>query len=421
LLQLGVPPTVRSRILVLSLIGVLAVLAYAPLFTQPFVQDDYPDIEMARVYGAPSGLGVMLAHPIFRYRATWWVLAYWTDLIFGFSPVAAYSVAIALHIACAWLVYALGAWKAIGWRVSAAAAAFFAVYEGHQEAVMWYNSAHEELLFLFGVAAFLAWVKFLDGGSWRWYALALVAFPLALLSKETAVVFAALLLIPMAPQGRRRFWLWLPFAAMAAAEVWVLLGVRDYSFRFHDGSFSIHAPFWITWPESYFRLLWVWGLLALAALLVWRAAEHRRAAIIAAVWTGLALVPYSFITYMHRLPSRHTYLASAGLALLVGAGFVALRDRVGLRWAMAAASLVIAVNVGILWTKKRQQFLERAAPTERLIELARRVNGPIYMRCFPDPGMIADSAVRMEAPASSLIWDPARAGEAKAEFCYVRK
>jgi hypothetical protein len=363
----------------------------------------------------------MLAHPIFRYRATWWVLAYWTDLIFGFSPVAAYSVAIALHIACAWLVYALGAWKAIGWRVSAAAAAFFAVYEGHQEAVMWYNSAHEELLFLFGVAAFLAWVKFLDGGSWRWYALALVAFPLALLSKETAVVFAALLLIPMAPQGRRRFSLWLPFAAMAAAEVWVLLGVRDYSFRFHDGSFSIHAPFWITWPESYFRLLWVWGLLALAALLVWRAAEHRRAAIIAAVWTGLALVPYSFITYMHRLPSRHTYLASAGLALLVGAGFVALRDRVGLRWAMAAASLVIAVNVGILWTKKRQQFLERAAPTERLIELARRVNGPIYMRCFPDPGMIADSAVRMEAPASSLIWDPARAGEAKAEFCYVRK
>ncbi len=411
----------RSRAVVLSLIAALAVLAYAPLFTQPFVQDDYPDIEMARMYGAPSGLGVMLAHPIFRYRATWWVLAYWTDLLFGFSPLPAYCVAIALHIACAWLVYALGAWKAIGWRVSADAAAFFAVYEGHQEAVMWYNSAHEELLFLFGVIAFLAWVKFLDGGSWRWYVAALVAFPLALFSKETAVVFAALLLIPMAPAGRRRFGLWLPFALMAATEVWVLLGVRSYSFRFHDGSFSIHAPFWITWPESYFRLLWVWGLLALAALLVFRAVEQRRAALIAAVWIGMALVPYSFITYMHRLPSRHTYLASAGLALLVGAGFVALRDRVGLRWAMAAASLVIAVNVGILWTKKRQQFLERAAPTERLIELARWVNGPIYMRCFPDPGMIADSAIRMEAPGAWLIWDPAHAAEAKADFCYVRK
>ena len=396
-------------------------LAYAPLFTQPFVQDDYPDIEMARVFGAPSGWGAMLSHGIFRYRATWWVMAYWTDRLFGFSPVAAYSVTIALHIVCAWLVYALGAWNTIGWRVSAAAAAFFAVYAGHQEAVMWYNSAHEELLLLFGVASFLAWVKFLERGSWRWYAVSLAAFLLALLSKETAIVFVLLLLLPMAPSGRRRVGFWLPFALMAAAEVWLLFGVRSYSFRFHDGSFSLHAPFWITWPESYLRLLWVWGLLALAALLVLRATQYRRTAVIAAVWTGLALVPYSFITYMHRLPSRHTYLASAGLALLVGAGFVALRDRVGLRWALAAAALVIAVNVEILWTKKRQQFLERAAPTERLIALARKVNGPIYMRCFPDPGMIADSAVRMCAPASTLIWDPARATEAKAEFCYQRR
>ena len=396
-------------------------LAYAPLFTQPFVQDDYPDIEMARVFGAPSGWGAMLSHGIFRYRATWWVMAYWTDRLFGFSPVAAYSVTIALHIVCAWLVYALGAWNAIGWRVSAAAAAFFAVYEGHQEAVMWYNSAHEELLLLFGVASFLAWVKFLERGSWRWYAMSLAAFFLALLSKETAIVFVLLLLIPMAPPGRRRFGFWLPFALMAAAEVWLLFGARSYSFRFRDGSFSLHAPFWITWPESYLRLLWVWGLLALAALLVLRATQYRRAAVTAAVWTGLALVPYSFITYMHRVPSRHTYLASAGLALLVGAGFVALRDRVGLRWALAAASLVIAVNVEILWTKKRQQFLEPAAPTERLIALARKVNGPIYMRCFPDPGMIADSAVRMCAPSATLIWDPARATEAKAEFCYQRR
>lgn len=393
-------------------------LAYAPLFTQPFVQDDYPNIEMARVFGAPSGLGAMLSNGIFRYRATWWVMAYWTDRLLGFSPVAAYSVTIALHIVCAWLIYALGAWSAIGWRVSAAAAAFFAVYEGHQEAVMWYNSAHEELLLLFGVASFLAWLKFLERGWWRWYAVSLAAFPLALLSKETAIVFVLLLLIPMATPGRRRVGFWLPFALMAAVEVWLLLGASSNSFRFRDGSFSLDAPFWVTWPVSYLRLLWVWGLLALAALLVLRAARYRRAAVTATVWIGLALAPYSFITYMHRLPSRHTYLASAGLALLVGAGFAALRDRVGMRWALAAASLVIAVNVGILWTKKREQFLERAAPTERLIALARIVNGPIYMRCFPDPGMIADSAVRMYAPAASLIWDPARAAEAKAEFCY---
>jgi len=37
-----------------------------------------------------------------------------------------------------WLLYALGEWKGIGYSASFLwAAAFFAVYEGHQEALMW--------------------------------------------------------------------------------------------------------------------------------------------------------------------------------------------------------------------------------------------------------------------------------------------
>ena len=39
---------------------------------------------------------------------------------------------------------------------------------------------------------------------------------------------------------------------------------------------------------------------------------------VALVWMGLALVPYSFLTYSTQIPSRQTYLASAGLALLAG-------------------------------------------------------------------------------------------------------
>lgn len=34
---------------------------------------------------------------------------------------------------------------------------------------------------------------------------------------------------------------------------------------------------------------------------------------------ALALLPYVFLTYQTRVPSRHTYLASAGLAMLAGA------------------------------------------------------------------------------------------------------
>ena len=36
-------------------------------------------------------------------------------------------------------------------------------------------------------------------------------------------------------------------AALALAGVAATSG---YSFRFSDGSFSLHAPFWITWPRG---------------------------------------------------------------------------------------------------------------------------------------------------------------------------
>ena len=85
------------------------------------------------------------------------------------------------------------------------------------------------------------------------------------------------------------------------------------------------------------------------------------------------------------------------------------------------AVAMVAHNAVYLWTRKRAQFLERAAPTEQLIALAHRVSGPIFVRCYPDPTIIADAAIRMRAPGATLIWDPKRAAEAKAEFCYQRR
>ena len=140
-------------------------------------------------------------------------------------------------------------------------------------------------------------------------------FALALLSKESAVVFCRFFfwldrspaVAICCPTWRWRRWRWRRWSAS-----------RDVSFRFSDGSFSLHAPFWITWPANYLRILWIWGLVAVAA--VWRRAigALRGAALAAMVWIGIALAPYSFLTYSTRIPSRQTYLASAGLAMLVG-------------------------------------------------------------------------------------------------------
>jgi hypothetical protein len=419
----------RNHAVALALLAALATLAYLPVFQQPLIQDDYPNIEQARKFGPASGWPDLLASGVFRYRATFYVLTYWVDRLGGAAPAAFYAASLALHILCVWLVYALGAWRLIGGRISAAAAAFFAVHEGHQEAVMWYSANVELLMFLFGALSLLCWIRLVEKqGGWGWYAASLASFAAALLSKESAVVFAALLLLPLAGAraARRAFLWWLPFAALAGGDLWLIGSARADSFRFHDGSFSLTAPFWITLPVSCARLFWVWGLIAVLVLVALRSKQHRQLVRVSAIWIVLALAPYSFLTYMHRVPSRQTYLASLGLAWIVAAGFRALQARLRLdRSAVAAAVVTVALvsNVGYLWTRKRQQFAERAAPVEALIALARKTGGPIYMRCYPDPAIVYPAALRMRTglPDSRLIWDASRKGEAAAEFCWPRR
>jgi len=141
---------------------------------------------------------------------------------------------------------------------------------------------------------------------------------------------------------------------------------------------------------------------------------------VAALWIVLSFVPYSFLTYMHRIPSRQTYLASLGLAWIVAAGFWALQSRMRLhRSAVVAAAVVVvlATNIGYIWTKKRQQFIDRAAPVEALVTLAQKTSGPIYMRSYPDPQMVYESAMRMRfRKPVLLIWDAAGRSQAAAEF-----
>ena len=84
----------------------------------------------------------------------------------------------------------------------------------------------------------------------------------------------------------------------------------------------------------------------------------------------VSLLPYSFLTYMPVVPSRHTYLAGVGLSLIVAAGFVALREQPGSRRSVVAgvALLILLHNFSYLWIRKQRQYIERAEPTELLVE-----------------------------------------------------
>ncbi len=384
----------RARLpLVLGGLAALCVIAYLPVFRQPLLEDDWPNIELARHWVE------MLSNPVFRYRTMHWLLTYAVDQASGLSAPAFYAASLTMHIVATWVVYAFGSLPRIGWRISTAAAAFFAVYEGHQEAIMWFSASAETLMFLFGAGAALLWAR-------KRYAPAFVLFVLALATKESAVVFAPLMLVV-----ERRWKQWIPFAALSAACSALIFSGRAHSFRFRDGSFSLSAPFWITWPASYWRMLWIWGLLALILIAARRKWEP--AAKLGLQWMAVALVPYIFLTYMHRVPSRQTYVASAGLALVAGAAFALLRPRL----MPFVAAVVIIVNVGYLWTRKRAQFLERAAPTQALIETARKASGPVYVRCSPLAPVTIEAAARLGA-GKKVVWQPEPGAT---EWCWQKR
>jgi len=437
----------KRTLLACLTLALLCVLTYTPSLFLPLLEDDYKIIWTAEHYGSWNGLPAMFHDDVERARAT----VYWTTYLiwklFRFTPLAFRISSLILHILDTWLLYAIGlAWTRMR-SAAAFAAAFFAVYEGHQEAIMWFAANNELLLFLFGGASLLCWIKagWINAASgpryeWLLRGASLLLFTLALLTKESAYILLPLFLLTT-PAGnwRRNLAQLLPYCALAAVMMVSVILTRGHSFRFTDGSFSLHAPVWLTLPRNFGRVLWFWGLLSAGVIFLTphglkapvevRAADSvHRSALFALAWIGIALVPYSFLTYSPQIPSRQLYLASAGLSFLFGLAMV--HFEAGLRPAMRPAAAVVmlvmvAHNVGYIWIKKQRQFRERAEPFEALIQAARQTDGPLWVQCFPRHPSIAEAAifVALDRYPSNLLFTPEQAAAHKpaATFCYERR
>lgn len=383
----------RHRI---GILVALAIIAYLPALRLPFIAEDYTQIPLARHF-SEQGWAPLFHEVNLGPRATYMFMSAILDRTFGFTPLPFYVTSLLLHVLCVLLVYATGVWTELGGSVAFWSAAFFAVQEGHQEAVMGLASAMYLLVFLFGMAAWVCWVKWLQGADWKWYVTAVAAFLFAAVSNEAVCSVAVLMLLPVAFE--RKYWRRgitgaIPFLSMAAAYmIWLMTG-RVATPGYHDNRFSLSAPWIHVLLNSWWRLLFVWGLVAGAALIWVGKRSDRRLVTAASLWMIISLLPYSFLTYMLQVPSRHTYFASAGLAWLFGAAAARLYERRKQTALVVLCVAALAVNLEILWVKKLSQFQERARPTELLKQAAAASDGSVTVNCFPLADFVAEAVLQ---------------------------
>jgi len=205
-------------------------------------------------------------------------------------------------------------------------------------------------------------------------------------------------------RAQRAHWLvLLPLTAFALVYAGFIFAAGDRHLHLQDGTFVLGWHALRVLLTSSLRLLWVWGVAALALLFLWRKEllRHWRAVSFGLLWMAPALAPYSFLTYMNAVPSRHAYLANLGVALVIGvAGYAAWqRWRKRHLWAVGVlAAALLLHNVGYILMLKKPAFVSRARYTEQLIDRAKHspLNPlPISSREFPFSPELAHDAIQI--------------------------
>jgi hypothetical protein len=421
----------RNDLLVLGSLVLLAFITYLPALGNFFIADDFVYLRQAKI--ASRHLSHLLHFEpgggLFRITGhCYFLLGY---KLFGLDPRGFYALGLVLHVVNSWLVCRLAARLTGRREAGIAAGLFFAVYERHHEAVMWISAVQELLMALGALVCLLAWLRFspAHGRPLRragWYALALGAFVFALFSKESALVVVPLLIgldlhlhigAQQAALLRRRLLWYAPFLLAGVAHAaWVC--AAD-SFVAH-GFYAVGFHFFTVYPRSLnILLLYVYPFMLAALLLRLRPATcHLSPATwFFFAWLLITPVPYCFVTYLDRIPSRQTYLPSVATSALIGilgmylwesvtAGRATKRQKTVL---LALCLAMVALNVAFVWNKNAQ-FVKRAAPIKLLLDTLRehraaeQPGAKIYVVTDSPPyELIARSAIGLWTPI-----DPSR-------------
>jgi protein O-mannosyl-transferase len=452
-----------------TIVAVVAIAAFAGALGNGFTYDEGLVIVGAQRFLQSGSFGTLLSPSYFSgsLEGTWrpvCTFTYMVDAMVSMQPAAFKVDSLIWHIAAAWLLMTLARRLLPEGhrRYALLAGLLFVLHPVTAETVDNASFREDSLVTVFTLATL---VLSLDGRRW----LALLTFGLGLLSKESAVMAPALLLIlragrfdgaPARPfRSAALAWLreLVPFGVVAL----VYLGLRFGPMRmagtyanYPGGTFTAtllglpaiwaHDLRLLVWPwplcadyTGYFRFgAQPWGpvLISLVVVLAYlglAAFALRRGARVAALglgWFLLTLLPVSNLLPIP-IPAaeRFLYMPLCGIALAAAAAYGAWMDRLATRptarlGALSVAACGLAALAVVLnlrhrdWRDDRTLWLATVAVNPRSCGAQSAVGGELLSRGMAsgDHQVLAASAAREELALSlcSDQSDPFRAAAA---------
>lgn len=310
--------------------------------------------------------------------------------LWGLKPFGYHLTNLLLHLANAMLLYTLITPLATK-RAALVASLLFVVHPLQTEAITYISGRADPLALGFLLLALLAYREAQRGPQWNRYRYAsFAAFLLALLSKETAMIFPALLALydlTTDPPGRPRELLgrlwsrYLPYLAILVAygglraiipDLQVaprgaptislgqrlLLVVRVFGeyLRLLGAPRDLHMERTVPLPTSLLDPMVLAGALALLLLigLAWWTWPRVRSLTLGIGWFLLAFFPISNLVPLNAYIAEHwMYLPAVGLFFVVGLGVEALWARGLHRWAALPLVLALALYAGLAIRRNR--------------------------------------------------------------------
>jgi tetratricopeptide (TPR) repeat protein len=458
-----------GSILGLAALLALTLVAYSPAWRGGMLWDDDGHITPPQLRSA-AGLfriwfefGASQQYYPVLHSAFWALHRIWGDNTLGY-----HLVTICLHAVSAWLLaLILRRLKVAG---AVLAAVVFALHPVHVESVAWISEMKNTLSGVFYLAAALAYLEFDSTRRKRYYALAAVAFGLALFTKSvTATLPLALLIVLWWRRGELRLHEDVvplaPLLAVGAAAglltAWVertFIGAAGTEFNLSviERGLVAGRAMWfyatkLVWPSDLMFMYPKWRVDATAVsqylfplslvgvvLALWWARRWSRAPLAAVLFFLVALAPaaglVSVFPFRYSYVADHfQYLASIGIITVLSAGIAHAAKRLltvpGLEtW---VAPVALAVPLGILTWTQAHNYVDsdtlyratiRSNPTCWLahhnlgVDLLKRGQSAEALAEFEEAVRIEPAALEAQQNLGSFLLDAGRPEEAVPHF-----